>query len=139
VKQWQAMALIVALAPPVALGGMSAGLLPRSPAIPLWYLLLAAPLWEESFFRGILQQYLMGRPAGCRRFMGFSLANWTAGCCFSAVHLPFQGIHALGILLPALALGWLFERTARILPCVLLHGWFNLSWLIAGRIMTWYP
>ena len=135
-RTWSAVAAAVAAAPFIAYAGISAWLLGRTPSVPLWYLLLAAPFWEEAFFRGVVQYYLMGRPLGHHLFLRLTGANWIASGCFVAVHLPFRGVSALGVLLPALVLGWLFERTGRVLPCIILHGWFNLSWLMAGR---WMP
>ncbi|NJD37023.1 MAG: JDVT-CTERM system CAAX-type protease [Geobacter sp.] len=129
-KPWQQAALFAVAAPPVALAGVTSGLLPPSASIPLWYLLLAAPFWEEAFFRGVLQQRMLDHPWGSRRCAGLGLSNWLTGCFFVLVHLPFQGWRALAIILPALALGRLFEQTRQILPCVLMHSWFNLSWLM---------
>ncbi len=131
-RQWQAVTLLVTASPLVALAGVKSGLLLRSPAVPLWYLLLVAPFWEEAFFRGGLQSFLLERSVGNYSFLRISSANAATAVCFAAAHLPFQGLAATAVLLPSLLLGWLFERTRRVFPCVLLHCWFNLSWLLAG-------
>ena len=44
------VALLLMAAPLAALAGLKLGLLPRTTTVPFWYLLLAAPFWEEAFF-----------------------------------------------------------------------------------------
>ena len=129
------MLLLVAAAaaPPVALAGVKAGLVPTNNSLPLWYLLLAAPFWEEMLFRGGLQRWLLGFDWGARHKAGLSAANVLASCCFALAHLPFQGWLAVAVLLPSLVLGLQLERGGRLLPCILLHAWFNLSWIMAAR------
>jgi membrane protease YdiL (CAAX protease family) len=128
----QQVLLLIAAAPLVALAGVRSGLLPHASSIPFWYLLLAAPFWEEALFRGGLQQHLLTRSWGNRPLLMFSLANWLTSICFILAHLPFQAGRSLTVLIPSLVLGWLFERTNRVLPCMLLHSWFNLCWLSAA-------
>lgn len=128
--------LLVALAAPlVAAAGVWSRLLPQTLTVPVWYLLVAAPVWEELFFRRVLHQRLQQQAWSSRRLISFSLATWIVGVVFVLAHLPFQGVHALLVLLPALVLGRLFERTDQVLPCIALHGWFNLCWLVAGRLV----
>jgi len=128
------VALLLMAAPLAALAGLKLGLLPRTTTVPLWYLLLAAPFWEEAFFRRGLHYRVLAYPWSVQPLLGLSRANWLTSCCFAALHIPWQGGASVAILIPSLALGWLFERTNRLFPCVLLHAWFNLSWLIAVRI-----
>jgi len=127
------VALLMMAAPLAALAGVKGGLLPRTTAVPLWYLLLAAPFWEEALFRRGLQYRLLVYPWTAQPLLGLSRANWLTSCCFAAMHIPWQGTASVTILIPSLALGWLFERKNLLFPCVLLHAWFNLSWLLAGR------
>jgi hypothetical protein len=124
--------LVVPAAPLLAVAAVSGGLLPHTLTVPAWYLLLAAPVWEELFFRLVLQQRLQQLSWGNRRLLRLTLATWLVGAVFVLAHLPFQGVHALLLLAPALVLGRLFERTGRVLFCVLLHSWFNLCWLLAA-------
>lgn len=128
--------LLVLAAPLVAGAGAWSGLLPQTLTVPVWYLLLAAPVWEELLFRRGLQQRLQQFDWGSRRLLRLTLATWTVGIMFVLAHLPFQGVHALLVLLPALALGRLFEQTGQVLPCSALHSWFNLCWLAAIRVTT---
>lgn len=128
------LVLVAAAAtPPIALAGVKSGLMSATPSLPLWYLLLAAPFWEEMLFRGVLHRRLLGFGWGVRSQVGLSAANWLASCCFVLAHLPFQGWRAVAVLLPSLILGLQFEGTGRLFPCILLHAWFNLSWMLAAR------
>lgn len=128
-------ALLITLAAPLAaLAGILVELTARSPSMPAWYLLLAAPLWEELFFRRVLQERLRLHHWGCIRLLGISLAAWLTALFFVLAHLPFQETHSLLLLLPALAVGRLFDRAGQVLPCILLHSWFNLCWLTMLRI-----
>ncbi len=127
--------LVVMAAPLVAVAGVQSGVLTQTPAAPLWYLLLAAPIWEELLFRRGLQERLLRFSWGSRRLLQFSLPAWIVGCVFVLAHLPFQGVHSLLVLLPALVLGRLFEHTGQVLLCIALHSWFNLCWLlVAGTV-----
>lgn len=127
------VALLLMAAPLAALAGVKCGLLPRTTAVPHWYLLLAAPFWEEALFRRGLQYRLLAYLWTEQPLLGLSRANWLTSFCFAAVHIPWQGAASVAILIPSLALGWLFERTNLLFPCVLLHAWFNLSWLLVSR------
>lgn len=126
--------LVVMAAPLVAVAGVQSGVLTQTPAAPLWYLLLAAPIWEELLFRRGLQQRLQQLSWGSRYLVRLTLATWLTGAVFVLAHLPFQGVHSLVVLLPALVLGRLFEQTGQVLPCIALHSWFNLCWLAAAGI-----
>lgn len=127
--------LLVALAAPlVAAAGVWSRLLPQTLTVPVWYLLVAAPVWEELFFRRVLHQRLQQQAWSSRRLISFSLATWIVGVVFVLAPLPFQGMHALLVLLPALVLGRLFERTDQVLYCMAVHSWFNFCWLAAIRV-----
>ena len=121
--------LAVACGPLGAWAAMQTGLaLPGSAcgASALLILLLAAPVLEESIFRGGLHAWLARRaPArlGC-----LSLANLVVAGVFGAMH----AIHQQSSLMllsaaPALMMGWVWELSgARLLAPVLLHAWYNL-------------
>ncbi len=75
-----------------------------------------APLAEELYFRGLVQSVLrkwVGRPW---------LAILLASVFFAVVH-PLNTIPSIFVL--SLALGFLYERTGRLTPCILLHCIFN--------------
>lgn len=75
-----------------------------------------APLAEEILFRGILYAALKG--AGFRR-----LAWWGTALLFAAVHWNVPTF--LPLLLFALVLTWLYERTGNLLAPVAAHALFN--------------
>jgi membrane protease YdiL (CAAX protease family) len=114
--------------------------LDRGNAQALW-LMLGAPVLEELVFRAGVQ-------AGLRQ----RLASWGTAAAPVAIlisSLLFAACHALrqptaaalvaaGTLLPSLACGWLYERTARLGPCIALHAACNALWLGAPTaVVSW--
>jgi membrane protease YdiL (CAAX protease family) len=100
---------------------------------PILLSLIFAPLIEEVVFRRGLQDELLRSPR---------LADWTA-CWGAAAHericilitaVAFAAAHILvapvwlaaATVLPALAIGALYNRQRRLAPCVLVHAVFNL-------------
>lgn len=84
---------------------------------------LLAPVLEEMLFRGIilrsfLQQY----------------SKWTAivgsATLFGFFHLNLY--QYVGALITGLFLGWLYERTRSLLPCIALHAAYNTSVVLLG-------
>jgi membrane protease YdiL (CAAX protease family) len=87
----------------IVLGGISA--------------IVAAPIGEELFFRGLLHTALRGR-------MGF----WVAAVISSAI---FALVHAILLLMPlffvvGLGLAYLYERRGTLLAPIAAHGGFNV-------------
>ncbi len=82
---------------------------------------ILAPVLEEMLFRGIvLRSFLQQYP------------KWTAivgsATLFGFAHLNlYQFVCALML---GIFLGWLYERTQSLLPCIWLHGLFNASWVV---------
>jgi membrane protease YdiL (CAAX protease family) len=88
--------------------------------------LVVAPAIEELFFRGVVQ-------AGLRARRGFCGRPWTAivvtASCFGLAHLGFAtAVHSALVVVPALAIGWVYERTRSIPLCIGLHSAFNGIW-----------
>lgn len=81
---------------------------------------LAAPIIEESLFRGLLQGVLESR-----------LRPWLA---IAAAALPFALLHgpepAIFFFFWSLPLGWVTWRTGSIRPCIVVHAVNNLVGLI---------
>lgn len=93
-------------------------------------LLVLAPIVEEVFARGVVQRFLLARWPG-RRVGVISLANAGAALVFSALHLAYAPpALAAWVLLPALLIGALYERTGRIAVCVLAHAGLNAGWIL---------
>lgn len=95
--------------------------------------LLLYPLLEEWLFRGLLQGELLKLPWGRHRRLGISGANLATSAVFVALHLlNHPPAWALAVMVPSLALGHLRERHQHLLPALLLHPLFNLTYLLAG-------
>ena len=89
--------------------------------------LLLAPIVEEAFFRGFVQARL-------RASRGFFGRAWVAivltAIAFGIFHLPHaSAAHALLVIAPACALGWVYERTHSIVLCIGLHSLANAIWI----------
>ena len=86
-------------------------------------ILLAAPFFEEIFFRAIFQNYL-------KKKMGFSWALLLSSATFSVLHLdPKQGWGnaplAFALFTFALYLGWIYEKRRSLFAPIALHMTFN--------------
>jgi membrane protease YdiL (CAAX protease family) len=95
-------------------------------------LLVLAPLLEELIFRSGLQEALLRRsPRATRR--GAVFANVITATLFALCHFALQrGALSALTLFPALAVGWIYQRTRRLAPCVAAHAAMNAMWLV-GR------
>ena len=105
-----------------------AWLVARQPlAVPSWsavWLLAGAPVVEEVIFRLGLQQELL------TRLKSAPVANALTALVFALAHGLSQGTgQSLLTLLPALALGSVYQRSRRVAPCIALHAAFNAIWL----------
>ncbi|MCX8004721.1 MAG: CPBP family glutamic-type intramembrane protease, partial [Burkholderiaceae bacterium] len=57
-------------------------------------------------------------------------ANAVTALAFGAAHLLYAPpAHAAAVIAPALALGFVYERTRSLAPCIALHALFNAVWL----------
>lgn len=84
----------------------------------LWMAVLAvglAPLVEEYFFRGLLFRALDREWGGWRALAG-------SAAFFAIYHPPLSWLPVFAV---GLANAWLFKRTGRLAPCVLLHAVYN--------------
>jgi membrane protease YdiL (CAAX protease family) len=80
-----------------------------------------APVLEEMFFRGIiLRSFLRQYP------------KWTAilgsATLFGFAHMNLYQF--VGALITGVFLGWLYERTRSLLPCIWLHAVYNSACLV---------
>ena len=91
--------------------------------------LLAAAVLEEAVFRAGLQQWLMERSWGGLRVGVLTAANAASAAAFALAHgLSRSWLLALGVVGPALLLGWLFERRQSLAICVAVHALMNGAW-----------
>lgn len=95
-------------------------------------LLVLAPVLEEPIFRRGVQEALLRRREGGGP-SGALLANVATALLFALCHVTLQpsAVSAL-TLFPALVIGWIYQRTRRLAPCVAAHAAMNVVWLV-GR------
>jgi len=113
-----------------------------SSAIPLLFACVAAPVLEEMLFRGVILRSFL------QQYSRIESILWTS-FLFALAHLNvYQFFTAL---LLGIVLGWLYERTRSLWPCILLHALFNgfialsassvtifdvsLTWLLAAAFV----
>ena len=84
---------------------------------------IVAPVAEELFFRGIVQTFLV------RVLPSRWLAIVAASVVFGAIH--YGQPHAVAALVVlAVLIGYVYERTGSLLPPILIHAAFNLKTLL---------
>jgi membrane protease YdiL (CAAX protease family) len=88
--------------------------------------LLVAPVIEEAFFRGIVQDSLRGR----RDLLGRPwIAIVVTAACFGVAHIiSGPPAHGALVMAPAVAIGWLYERRRSIPLCIVAHAACNAIW-----------
>ncbi len=82
---------------------------------------VAAPIVEETVFRGVLYRWLRS-VVSVRSAMVISAAVFALAHAITLLFLPLFG---LGILL-----AWIYERSGSLWPAVLVHALFNLAGII---------
>jgi membrane protease YdiL (CAAX protease family) len=109
----------------------AAALVRTSDALFAAKLLAVAPVVEELFFRAVVHRWLLER-AGNPRSRPLSAANVATAALFGAAHLVYGTAPlAAAVIAPALAIGFVYERTRRVDLCIGLHAAFNAFWLTA--------
>jgi len=133
-----ALALALIVAGGVAMGSAASqacGPALRGPST--WALLLltvVAPVLEETALRRGLHTWLLWRLGSRRGPGGLSVCNHLCALVFAVAHAGVASPALLpAYLLPAWLIGWTYERTGRLLPCIALHGAANAAALIACR------
>jgi len=62
------------------------------------------------------------------------LANVLTAMLFALAHVVAQQrLQAWAVLLPALCMGWVYQRTGRLWLCVAVHAGMNAVWLLGGQ------
>lgn len=109
---------------------------PSAPVLPgpshLWPVLVF-PVLEELIFRGGVQDWLLQRLWGARRWGPLTIANGLAALLFALLHL-FQHtpVWAAAVFVPGLLFGWCYERWG-LGAAIALHVWYNAGYF------TLYP
>ena len=81
-----------------------------------------APVAEEYFFRGLLFRALDREWGGWRAMVG-------SASFFAIYHPP---VSWLPVFLLGLGSAWLFKRSGRLFPCVMLHMTYNAMVMFLG-------
>lgn len=96
----------------------------NQPAI-VWTLIglavVAAPIIEEIIFRGLVQTVLVNQLPHVRRWVLILVAS----VLFAVVHVSIAPLALPGYIVLAVALGYIYERTASLGPPILIHALFN--------------
>lgn len=89
--------------------------------------LVLKALAEEVFFRAALQGLVLQWAWGRRTIVGLTAANWAVSALFAALHLALRpGPMAAATLFPSLVFGWTWDRYKSLVPCWLVHLFYNL-------------
>jgi membrane protease YdiL (CAAX protease family) len=95
----------------------------------LLWLVLLYPVLEEMVFRGGLQTLLLRTQKGQMARYDISLANLMTSLLFALVHLlNHSPLWAVAIFVPSLLFGWFRERYNSVIPSMILHSGYNLSY-----------
>lgn len=88
----------------------------------LVFQLLMVSIPEEVFFRGFLQESIGNNITGIV----------ITSLLFSLAHLPiflfYNDVYALLTFFPSIVIGFLYMKTANILPCIMFHFLSNFLW-----------
>lgn len=98
----------------------------------LLFIVVVAPVLEECVFRGGMQAWLYEKPQfSYKPFLNISYANLITSVIFTAFHAFSQPlIWAASVIAPSLVFGWARDKTSSVLPCIALHAWYNLGFVM---------
>lgn len=104
-------------------------------ALILFISIIWSPILEETLFRGVLQGLLLKNSWGSKRFLNLSIANWFSSLLFVMAHLWYLPIMwAMMFFAPSLIYGFFRDRYQNIIPCILLHAYYNGGFILANLI-----
>jgi len=86
---------------------------------------LLAPVLEEMLYRGIVLRGFLERYSRGNAIFGSAVF-------FGAIHLNMYQF-LLGVVIGSI-LGWLYERTRSLIPCIALHGAYNSGTLVLSGL-----
>jgi len=97
---------------------------------------LVAPILEEGIFRGVIQSVMVETLGESRRWAVVIVAS----IVFAMMHTDYvhwENWQALpGLLVLGLVLGWLYERSGSLLPCIIVHTLFNAMNILMALLIT---
>ena len=90
------------------------------------------PILEEVLFRGAIQNWFLQKDAGFKAaYKGVTLANVLTSILFVVSHLFYhEFLWALLVFFPSLLFGYFRDRYRSLYPSILLHGYYNLGYLL---------
>jgi uncharacterized protein len=94
-----------------------------------------APLFEELFFRGFIQPLLS-------RTFGVVAGVVLTAVLFGALHAPeysWAWQYALAVSIAGAVFGWVRARTQSIIPGTIMHGSYNLVFIVGLILMKYGP
>lgn len=110
-------------------GWLQGGVTPGLSMLALW--VVVYPVLEEIVFRGLIQPALV-QPTRGLRWGPVTLANGLTSILFAAMHLfSHPPHHATLVLWPSLLFGIFRDRSASVLPGMLLHVSWNAALLLS--------
>jgi hypothetical protein len=94
-----------------------------------------APLFEELFFRGFIQPLLS-------RTFGVAAGVVLTAALFGGLHAPeysWAWQYALAVSIAGAVFGWVRARTQSIIPSTIMHGSYNLVFIVGLLLMKYGP
>jgi uncharacterized protein len=94
-----------------------------------------APLFEELLFRGFIQPLLS-------RTFGVAAGVLLTAVLFGALHAPeysWAWQYALAVSIAGAVFGWVRARTQSIIPSTIMHGGYNMVFIVALLFMKYGP
>jgi membrane protease YdiL (CAAX protease family) len=93
----------------------------------LWSVIVV-PIVEEIVFRGVIQKELTQKIEP--KEYSSTIANFVTSVLFLLLHVYYSGLLAAAVFVPSLILGYIFSVTGKLRWSILVHAWFNLSWVV---------
>lgn len=78
---------------------------------------IVSPVYEEIFYRGFLYRFFSSR-------YGIVTGMLLSASIFTLVHIPTFNTLPVNFI-SGLIFAWIYEKTGSVLPCILMHSFFN--------------
>lgn len=101
---------------------------PAALVLTIFVVVVLAPVFEETFFRGLLYPTLRNR-------LGVGYAVLLNGLIFGVLH--FQPLYMLSLALVGAVLALLYEKTESIVTPMLAHGLYNALVVLIAVLLKW--
>ncbi len=101
---------------------------PAGLILTIFVVVILAPVFEETFFRGLLYPTLRNR-------LGPAYAVLLNGLIFGVLH--FQPLYMLSLVLVGVVLALIYEKTESIVAPMLAHGLYNALVMVIALLLRW--